>query len=231
MAMGILQGVNGISTGYEAAGIVSRVGSSVNHLAVGDRVMLMHQGLFATHCIVHGQMVFRIPSELSLEGAATMPIVFCTVVHAIINKGEFEPGQSILIHSACGGVGQAALQICKMLGADVYATVGSDEKAQYLVENYGLPRERIFHSRNASFYDDVMLATNGRGVDIVLNSLSGDLLHASWRCVAEWGRMMEIGKRDMVERGHLPLDMFDNNRTFYGINLDSMFRRPMMLKR
>jgi NADPH:quinone reductase-like Zn-dependent oxidoreductase len=97
--------------------------------------------------------------------------------------------------------------------------VGNEEKVQYLMDNYGLPRERIFHSRNVSFLTDVMQATGGRGVDIVLNSLSGELLHASWQCVAKFGKMMEIGKRDFIGRGQLMLDPFEANRTFYGIDL------------
>lgn len=222
VAMGVLRGVKD-SNGYEGAGVVSRIGSGVRHLTVGDRVMVLYDGLFKTKKVMHCRFAIRIPDGLSFDNAATMPIVYCTVVHAVVNKGELKKGQSILIHSACGGVGLAAIQVCQMLGAIIYATVGSEEKVQYLVENYGLAREHVFHSRNASFYDDVMRTTNGRGVDLVLNSLSGDLLHASWRCVAKWGKMMEIGKRDLLGRGLLALEMFNGNRTFYGIDLDSMF--------
>lgn len=230
VAMGLLRSAKD-NIGYEAAGVVARVGSDVNHVKVGDRVMMLYPRLFATRRVMPGELVFRIPDELSLEDASTMIIVYSTAIYALLNKGELEKGQSVLIHSACGGVGQAALQICKMIGAETYTTVGSEEKVQYLMQNCGLPRERIFNSRNASFYDDVMRATKGRGVDIVLNSLSGDLLHVSWRCVAKWGKMMEIGKRDMVERGHLALDPFCDNRTYFGINLDGMFEHPKMLCR
>ena len=94
---------------------------------------------------------------------------------------------------------------------------------RHLIDNHDIPRERIFNSRNASFLDGVMHATKGRGVDIVLNSLSGDLLHASWQCVAKCGKMLEIGKRDILERGHLSLDMFTHNRTFHGVDLESLF--------
>lgn len=231
-AMGLLQvEKDNDSTGWEASGVVNRVGSQVTHLNVGDRVMLIHGGLYATRKVINGKLAFRIPEELSFESAATMALVYCTVIYAIMTKGEFESGQSILIHSACGGVGLAALHVCKMLNANIYATVGSEEKVEYLVEHYGLDRKHIFNSRNASFYDDLMRATNNRGVDLVLNSLSGDLLHASWRCVAKWGKMMEIGKRDIIEKGSLPIDMFSNNRTYYGIALDTMFERPEMLYR
>ncbi|KAK5997537.1 Highly reducing polyketide synthase gloL [Cladobotryum mycophilum] len=218
MAMGILPGKKGHDSplGLEAAGVVTRVGSNVNHLTIGDRVMTMYAGLFATRRVIPGNVAFRIPDDLSFEGAATMCVVYGTVIYAII-------------HKACGGVGQAAIQICQMLGADIYVTVGSEEKVQFIQQHYGISRERIFNSRNASFYDDLMCATAGNGVDLVLNSLSGELLHASWKCVARWGKMMEIGKRDIIERGQVAMDMFNNNRTFYGISLDIIHERPALL--
>ena len=137
-----------------------------------------------------------------------------------------------MIHSGAGGVGQASLHICQMLGADIYTTVGSEEKAKFLVENYNIPREKIFDSRSTSFLEDVMMATEERGVDMVLNSLSGDLLHASWECVAASGKMLEIGKRDMIESGHLDLSQFQGNRTFYGIDINETWQKtPAILLR
>lgn len=114
------------------------------------------------------------------------------------------------------GVGICALNVAKWIGADIYATVGSEEKISFLVKEFAIPRERIFSSRDNSFLDGVMAATNGRGVDLVLNSLSGELLHTSWKCVAPNGAMVEIGKRDMVGRGELALHPFEDNRTFIG---------------
>jgi NADPH:quinone reductase-like Zn-dependent oxidoreductase len=127
--------------------------------------------------------------------------------------------QSILIHSACGGVGLAAIQIAQMLGAEVYCTVSSEEKINFLTNNFSIPRSKIFNSRDSSFLHNVMRATNGRGVDVVLNSLSGDLLHASWKCVAEFGTMIEIGKRDFRRRAKLAMESFEQNRTFVGLDL------------
>jgi NADPH:quinone reductase-like Zn-dependent oxidoreductase len=132
---------------------------------------------------------------------------------------EADLNQSILIHSACGGVGIAALQVARMLGAELYATVGNDEKVQYLTDNFKLPRTRIFNSRNASFLTDLMRETQGKGVDVVLNSLSGELLHASWRCVAEFGKMIEIGKRDLLGAGRLDMDVFLANRSYCCVDL------------
>lgn len=90
-------------------------------------------------------------------------------------------------------------------------------------DRYGIPRERIFKSRNTSFLNDIMTATSGHGVDLVLNSLSGELLHASWKCVAEFGRMIEIGKRDFLGKAQLSMDLFENNRSFFGVDI-SIFK-------
>jgi NADPH:quinone reductase-like Zn-dependent oxidoreductase len=100
----------------------------------------------------------------------------------------------------------------------IYATVGTEEKTQYLVDTYCIPRNHIFNSRNATFLPNVLQATNGRGVDLVINSLSGELLHASWKCVAAYGSMVEIGKRDFIGRGRLNMDSFEANRAFFGVD-------------
>lgn len=114
------------------------------------------------------------------------------------------------------GVGIAAINVAKWLGAEIYATVGTEEKANFLMSEFGIPRDHIFNSRDGSFLADVMEATNGIGVDLVLNSLAGELLSTSWKCVAPYGAMVEIGKRDMVGRGQLALAPFEDNRTFLG---------------
>lgn len=87
------------------------------------------------------------------------------------------------------------------------------------MQNFGLKREQIFNSRDTSFLHDVRVATKGRGVDLVLNSLSGELLHASWQCVAPYGKMLEIGKRDFIGKARLDMDLFEANRSFIGIDL------------
>ena len=97
--------------------------------------------------------------------------------------------------------------------------MGNDEKVQYLVDTFDIARNHIFNSRNISFLPDLKRQTNGRGVDLVLNSLSGELLHTSWQCVAPFGKMLEIGKRDFIGRGMLSMDLFEANRAFFGIDL------------
>ncbi|KAK0732344.1 hypothetical protein B0T21DRAFT_412523 [Apiosordaria backusii] len=232
-AMGVIDGqkVEGTGLGLECAGVVSAIGpgAAANGLKVGDRVAVGAFNSYATR--VKARIVAKIPDELSFEEAATMPSVYCTVIHGLLDLARLKAGQSVLIHSACGGIGIAAIHVARMVGAEIYATVGSEEKVQYLIDTFDIPRQRIFHSRDSSFVDGVFRETQGKGVDAVLNSLSGDLLHASWKCVAEFGCMVEIGKRDFVGHGRLAMDMFQENRSFFGVDLAPMYvKRPEMAR-
>lgn len=100
------------------------------------------------------------------------------------------------------------------------------------MENHGIPRNRIFHSRTPAFKEAILCETKGLGVDVVLNSLSGECLHASWECVAEYGTMIEIGKRDLIGHGQLSMDLFEANRSFVGIDIHRLgIQRPQIFER
>ena len=118
-----------------------------------------------------------------------------------------------------------------MLGTEVYVTIGSEEKVKYLMNNYHIPRNRIFNSRDKSFVDGVMRETGGRGVDFILNSLSGELLHATWSCVAEFGRLLEIGKRDLIGSGRLDMKPFLANRSYCCVDIDGLWKRTHIFRR
>ncbi|KAJ5698397.1 fatty acid synthase S-acetyltransferase [Penicillium macrosclerotiorum] len=216
-AMGLLGSIEEI--GLEGAGIVTQVASDVKDIAIGDRVAFGVLGALRSTVKIHQRRCKRIPDALSLEDASTMIVVYSTVFYSLLHLASLCEGQSILIHSACGGVGLAAIQVCREIGAIIYATVGSKEKEDYLVENWNIPRNHIFTSRNAGFVPRLMQETEGRGVDVVLNSLSGDLLRASWMCVAEFGKMIELGKRDLITHGKLDLAPFVLNRVYYGLDM------------
>ncbi|KAJ5553185.1 hypothetical protein N7494_002563 [Penicillium frequentans] len=208
--------------GLEGSGLVRRVGSLIKNFEVGQPVMLMMDGLLRTNAIVPARCCLPLPLDLSLADAATLPCVYSTVLYSLIKVARLEEGQTILIHSACGGVGIAAIQLCQMVGAKIFATVGSEEKAQYLVETFGIPRAHIFDSRSSYFLHGVMDQTNHRGVDVVLNSLAGELLHTSWRCVASFGKMLELGKRDILGNAQLDMSFFSGNRSFIGVDLKQL---------
>ncbi|KAL8376833.1 hypothetical protein RB595_007791 [Gaeumannomyces hyphopodioides] len=214
--------------GIEAAGVVTRVGSDVSpdDLKVGDRVVCFcRKDAFSTYTTTLAAVCVRIPDSLSFDQAGTMLIPYFTAIHSMINVGRVTKGQTVLIHSACGGVGLAAIQVARMLETELYVTVGSEEKVKYLTDNYNIPRNRIFNSRDRSFVDGVMRETRGRGVDFVLNSLSGELLHATWSCVAEFGTLLEIGKRDLIGDGKLDMKPFLANRNYCCVDIDGLWKR------
>jgi NADPH:quinone reductase-like Zn-dependent oxidoreductase len=114
------------------------------------------------------------------------------------------------------------LQLAKRSGAKVYATVSTEAEAAYLVKDFGLPRTRIFWSTDDSFLKEILQATGGEGVDIALNSLSGDLLHTTFKCVAEFGKMIELGTTDLVGAGKLDLNPFLGSRSYTSVNLEAL---------
>lgn len=215
-SMGIL---NDSWIGLEAAGVVTAVGSKVTRVAVGDRVAGCGTGAHATVLRTSEVATAKIPDSMSFEEAAAMSVVHTTAYHALVNLAKLRKGQSVLIHAAAGGVGQAAIQLANHFGLTIYATVGSPEKRKLLVEKYGVNPEHIFNSRDASFVHGVKRMTNGKGVDCILNSLSGELLRQSWYCLATFGTFVEIGLRDITGNTRLDMKPFMQNTTFTFFNL------------
>lgn len=191
----------------------------------------------ATHvvCTDSNSLKFEVPDWMSLEDAATLPVVYATCILALVQRGKIRAGESILIHAGSGGVGQAAIRIASHFGLTIFTTVGSEEKRQFILEEFGpkselempvLP-ERIFSSRDCTFEERIFEATGGRGVDLVLNSLADDKLQASFRCLADGGRFLEIGKYDLSMDSRLELLQLNTNKTFHGILLDKLFSSDM----
>lgn len=196
--------------GNEAAGYVSRVGAGVTNIQVGDRVVYMN-GLVDGGCLkTFGRQVadavVKLPDSVSFEDAAGLPCVYSTAIHGLYDIAHLSKGESVLIHAAAGGVGQAAIQLANLVEAEVFATVSTEEKRDLLIREYGLKKDHIFSSRDLSFAKGVMRMTGNRGVDVVLNSLSGDALRASWDILAPFGRFIEIGKRDAQANGRIELN-------------------------
>lgn len=192
------------------------------------RVMGMVYGRgLATHVVCPQQTSIKIqvPDWMSLKEAATIPVVYATAIMALIYRGRMRRGESILIHAGSGGVGQAAIRLAGHFGLEVFTTVGSDEKRKFLLQELGdyLDEAHIFNSRDCSFESDILRATRGQGVDLVLNSLADDKLQASVRCLKDGGRFLEIGKYDMSVDARLELLQLDTNKSFHGILLDKLF--------
>ncbi|TGJ81386.1 hypothetical protein E0Z10_g7369 [Xylaria hypoxylon] len=206
--------------GGDCAGIVTRVGSECHSgLQRGDRVCMISPGCMKAYPRALESLVLKFSDDLSFEAAASMVAPGITAYYSLVDVARLRKGEKILIHSAAGSTGQIAIWIAKLRGAEIFATVGFDEKKKFLVEEFGIPDDHIFYSRNTSFAQGIMRITNGYGVDVVLNSLSGDGLRASWECIAPYGRFIEIGKADIMANSSLPMACFAKNVTFSAVDL------------
>ena len=226
----IENGFSGPTLGFEFAGTVRGKGDDVEgDFAVGDRVVGFGPCSFATSLVTNANAVARIPQGMSFEAAATIPSTFFTVYYALHHLARLEPGEKILIHGAAGGVGIAAIQIARWCGAEIYATAGSDEKRDFL-RLMGV--EHIFDSRSLSYSDQIMAVTDGRGVDVVLNSLAGEAINRNFQVLKPFGRFLELGKRDFYQNTKIGLRPFRNNISYFGIDADQlMSERPQLTRR
>ncbi len=186
--------------GGEFAGYVINVGPDVTTQWLGKRVMGLATGSFASHVITSQEWIIEIPSLLRFIEAATLPINFLTAYHALIKVSNLQAGQLILIHSATGGVGLAAIQIAQAAGAQILATAGSDEKRAYL-RSLGI--QHVMNSRTLDFVQETLEITEGEGVDVVLNSLIGESLYGSLKLLRPGGIFIEIGNKEILSQEYL----------------------------
>ncbi|EED13647.1 polyketide synthase, putative [Talaromyces stipitatus ATCC 10500] len=209
----------------EGAGVVTALGPKVTSVKLGDRVFGIIPGNMGNRLRSPASLVSKIPDGMSSDGAASMPVVYLTSIYALKHLARLERGESVLIQSATGGLGMAAIQIAQSLGAEIYATVGTDDKVRVLVEEFGIPAHRIFNSRRLSSIDKVMKATSQRGIDVILSSAGGDSMHEMWRCIAPLGRFIDVGRTDVLGGGRLGLEVFKRNATFSSFDMGLIYRQ------
>eukprot|EP00457_Paulinella_chromatophora_P000069 gb/GEZN01000069.1/.p1 GENE.gb/GEZN01000069.1/~~gb/GEZN01000069.1/.p1 ORF type:complete len:2536 (-),score=350.23 gb/GEZN01000069.1/:442-7830(-) len=189
----------------------------------GKRVMGF--GLDAIGNVIDSEYVWDIPSGLTLEQGATIPVVYLTVYYAFY-RAKLSAGQSVLIHAGTGGVGQAAIRVAHSLGAEIFTTCNSTKRAHLLKLFPFLSEDHIGDSRSSAFEATVMRGTQGKGVHAVLNSLAGELLMTGFRCVRQHGYFLEIGKFDLMKNTPIGMNKFLSNVTFVGIDIDQVFEVP-----
>jgi len=205
--------------GLECAGVVSAVGQGVTELRLGDEVVAIALGSFSSHVTTPAVLVRRKPVGISFQEAATLPVAFLTAHYAFNHLGRLTTGQRVLIHAAAGGVGLAAVQLAQAAGAEIFATAGSPEKRAYL-RSLGIAH--VMSSRTAEFEGSVLQETNGRGVDFVLNSLSGDLIRSGLAVLAPGGNFVELGKIGIWDQQRVAA--FRSDVSYSTLALDTMFR-------
>lgn len=210
--------------GTDSAGIVSCVGTAVTTLKCGDRVALLKPATFTNIVRSHHSFPQVIPDDMSMEEACSLPAIFSTAYQSLVEVARLQAGENILIHAAAGGLGQALIQLAQYIGAEIYATVGTAAKKELLL-SLGVEADHIFSSRDISFANGIMRMTNGRGVDVAVNSLAGEMLAKTWDCVAEFGRFIEVGKVDIFGNTGLEMMPFLENRMFAAVNIEHLGRR------
>ncbi|KLO26339.1 SDR family NAD(P)-dependent oxidoreductase, partial [Mycobacterium haemophilum] len=218
-AMGVYPGLDGAAPviGGECVGYVTAIGDDVDSVEVGQRVIAFGPGTFGTHLGTIADLVVPIPDTLPDHEAATFGVAYLTAWHCLCEVGRLSPGERVLIHSATGGVGMAAVSIAKMIGARIYTTAGSDAKRQMLSE---LGVEYVGDSRSVDFADEILELTDGYGVDIILNSLAGEAIQRGVQILSPGGRFIEIGKKDVYADANLGLAALAKSASFSVVDLD-----------
>ena len=220
----LIDGFAGPTFGLECAGIVRAVGAGVKDLAVGDRVAGFAPAALSTQVTTAAHAVTRLPPDTSFAAAATIPVTFVTAVYALGTLAKLEPGEFVLIHAAAGGVGLAAIQYAKYRGASVIATAGSEVKRAFLRL---AGADHVLDSRDLGFADAVRAITGGAGVDVVLNSLSGEAMEQSLSVLKPFGRFLELGKRDFYLNRRIHLRPLRQNISYFAIDVDQLpIQRP-----
>ncbi len=215
--------------GLDCAGRVVAVGQGVMDLAVGDEVLAFTPAAMASHVVTDARFAVRRPPGMSAAEGASIPSVFMTAWYALQHLARLQKGERILIHSAAGGLGLAAVQLAQSVGAEVFATAGTPEKRE-LLRSLGI--KHVMDSRTLAFADEVMRATGGEGVDVVLNSLSGDAIARSMEVLAPDGRFLEVGKRDIYDGRALDLSQFRRRLIYAAIDLVGLReQRPALCSR
>jgi phthiocerol/phenolphthiocerol synthesis type-I polyketide synthase C len=222
-AMGLFSRLDGSESliGGECVGYVTALGAGVESVQVGQRVIAFGPGTFGSYVVTLADLVVPVPEELSDAQAAGVGIAYLTAWHGLVDVGRLAPGERVLIHSATGGVGLAAMSIAKMIGARIYTTAGSPAKREMLA---GLGVEYVGDSRSVDFAEEILAATDGQGVDVVLNSLSGEAIRRGVEILAAGGRFVELGKRDVYADAQLGLKSLAKSGSFAVVDLDLNLR-------
>ena len=227
-------GAGPVNLGGECAGVVRAAGDGVETWRAGDEVIAFtpsfeRTGCFARFVRVPADCAVRKPASLGFEEAATLPLAFITAWQALYRTARLQRGERVLIHSAAGGVGLAAVQLARLAGAEVYATAGTEEKRELL---RSLGAAGVFDSHSLSFASEILKATGGEGVDVVLNSLAGDAVERSLSILRRYGRFVEIGKRTLRQNSFIELQPFAKSLSFCAVDIASMVedRRAEILR-
>ncbi|MBL1074715.1 SDR family NAD(P)-dependent oxidoreductase [Nocardia sp. 2] len=216
----------GTAPGMEGVGTVERLGPGVTGVALGEVVAVAAKDMMRRFRIVNEHLVIRLPAGAPPE-LCTSTTAFGTAEYALHDLSRLRAGETVLIHGAAGGVGSAAIQVAKTLGARIIGTASTAERRAHIL---ALGADHALNSRSLDFADEVLALTDGSGAEVVLSTAPGEILRQNFKAVAEFGRIIEVGKADIYTGGLLELANFDKNLTYHSIDLDRMCAvRPLQL--
>ncbi|WP_054811970.1 type I polyketide synthase [Nocardia arizonensis] len=208
----------GTDPGMEGVGEVVRLGEGVTDLAVGTLVAVATRAMMGRYRLVDRHRLIPLPAGIE-PGQCTSTTSFGTAEYALTDLARIQPGETVLIHGAAGGVGSAAVQVAKAAGARIIGTASTEQRRAHIL---ALGADHALNSRSLNFADDVLGLTDGRGVDVIVSTAPGEILRQNFKAVTEFGRIVEIGKADVYTGGLLELANFDKNLSYFSVDLDRM---------
>jgi NADPH:quinone reductase-like Zn-dependent oxidoreductase len=209
----------------DCSGVVHNVGSAVRDFQPGDLVWGFAPGNFGNFVRVPAIFLQKMAPTDSFASRAALPVSYLTAIYALMHLAQLSKGETVLIQSATGGLGTAALRIARHLGAEIYATAGTPEKVKFLIDNFGIDADHIFSSRELSATAKIMKATGDKGIDVILCSAAGEQMHETWRCIAPMGRFIEVGRTNVLNHGSLSMEIFQRNATFSSFDIELLFKQ------
>ncbi|KAK2877267.1 Type I Iterative PKS [Arthroderma sp. PD_2] len=229
IAMGNFESVK---SSNESTGTVSRVGSNVTSIKPGDKVICLERGYYDTFLRSPVSKCLKLNENDDLIEMATVGIAHGTALYSLKYLAQLEAGETVLIQAATGGLGLAAIQYAKSVGAEIYATVGTQVKKDYLINEWGIPENHIFWSRALDFKQQLLEETKGRGVDVVLATISGPGFHETFGCLAPCGRLIDVGRGNVLGKGKLGLHVFDESISVFSFDLNFVLeKKPQLASR
>ena len=220
---------NNLSNEY--CGIVTKRGPDVSHVRVGDRVYGMGKGHFGNYTHVPAALTHKLRPDVDAVEAATMPLVYMTAVYAFEHVTRLRKGQKVLIQSASGGLGLAAIQLARAKGAEIFVTAGTAEKTRYLTEHMGIPLTHVFSSRDFTDLKRMICATRNGGFDVILSNSQGNMLYESIKALAPLGHLIDIGRLDVTASKNIAPELFQKSASFTSFDLGLVVERDVELGR
>ncbi|MBN2343042.1 MAG: SDR family NAD(P)-dependent oxidoreductase [Deltaproteobacteria bacterium] len=204
--------------GLECSGTVIEVGAAVSHVVKGDAVIAIAADTISERTIAKSAYVRKLPKQIDLRTGAALPMASITAYMALYKLANIQTGDRVLIHAAAGGVGLMAVHFALHQGATVFATASKPKHE--LLSKLGV--QYIYDSRNTAYYSDIMADTDGRGVTVVINSLSGAHITQSMKLLAPMGRFVEIGKKDLYENKKIGMRLLADNISYFALDVDRL---------